>query len=272
LKIYLELLIEAPNCSPLLIERWEFLFSPAETCSAPDVSFTFLKKSSISLRALLLTALITPAHTQYRGHLHYKISFNSTEFTPWTSKDITTFPKPTFRLQSPIGSVSAKVLFLQSIPAPQLAPIRPSEKPLEWRENKAISAALESWSGSSASSILGTSIMLSQTLAELSKGKLALNSALWTSVRYKGLELAGENEDSSDEEELIDLKYRAKESNPFAEDTETASNLANFYLKCRKIRKDLLIKGKKGDDLAANVERLQTKLREMQAFRDIRTG
>lgn len=138
------------------------------------------------------------------------------------------------------------------------------------RGNKAISAALESGSEGN-SPILGTSGVICETLGELVKGKWVGNSAIWSNVRYQGLEFAGENEGNSDEEDLIDLKYRAIESNPFSESTEKASNLANFYLKCRKVRTNLRITGKKGDNLPANVEKLQTKLREMQVFRNSRT-
>ena len=268
LEIHLELLLAAPQCTSLLLERWDFLFSPTETCSAPDTPFTFLKKSSISLRSLLLTALLTPAHTQFRGYLDYRIRFNSTDLTQWSGKEVQNLPKNTFKLQSPIGSVSAKVQFLRDIPVPELI----SGDLLGIREKKAICTALESWSDSdgNASSVLGTSMLFSQTLAELSKEKRPLNGengSFVVPVRYKGLELAGESEDSSDEEWLIGLKDREKECNPFAE-----MNLSEFCLKCRETQKKRHWDREPGADLEGGVSELRGKLREMQQFRSSHRG
>lgn len=269
LEVSLELQIVPQS---VLLERWHFLFSPADTSSAPDTPFTFLKKSSISLRALLLAALLTPAFTQFRGHLDYKICFDSADLTPWSGKDVLTFPKSTFRLQSPIGSVSVRVQFLRNIPVPQLIE---SGKTGNWQENrgeKAVCAALESWSDSdgTASSVLATSLLLSQTLAELSKGKSQRNGengSFVVPVRYKGLELPGDSEDSSDEECFLGLRDREKEANPFAE-----MNLADFGLKCREIRTKKQWGGTQEIDLEAGVAKLREKLREMQQFRAARKG
>lgn len=124
LHVFLELVRAVEGCHPLLMERWEFLFSPADRCDAPDTPHTYLKKSSIDLRALLLCSLQSPAYTEFRGQLAYRLCFQLDELLPWSTKakpqDLLTVPKPRFCVKTPIGSLGARVQFWKTAPNPEV--------------------------------------------------------------------------------------------------------------------------------------------------------
>ena len=224
LTVSLELLMESAGCSAL-VERWHFLFSPLDTYSTPDTPFTFLKKSSISLRALLLTALVTPSKSQYRGKLAYKLHFETEKFTKWPENagEVVSFPLQMLKVQSPIGTLTAKVEYLRELPV-----LMEGTGPVY--ANLPVFSPFQSESESKISS----SELTSSSLDTKTLGKLApppapnSNSQVW--IRWKTLDLDGDSEESSEDEVWTDREG----SNPFGSD-EKEEHLVSFYLKCREV-------------------------------------
>lgn len=112
------------GCHPVLLEKWEFGFDPKDVYAGQDSCETLIKKISLSLRSLLCASLQLPASFMFRGQLNYGLHINIDGYMTWPTrlKPHSISKLPTFRLATPIGSLTIHCAYLSSPPDPEIIP------------------------------------------------------------------------------------------------------------------------------------------------------